>query len=223
VPVQGTITWKVSGTNRVARAASGLVVVPVLLLSSCGTNRETSVSTAAHASGTSSSPGTTTTVRSELPTASTKRIGWIAHASRALSCRTRDLSFSIGRAAGVAGSEAVQFHIKHRTRGTCTLSGYFTIRLLDAHGNRVGTRLLDDPNLAGPAGTVLTTGTKAASFTYEWGALQASLAPCPRAAVMELTAPGQHDRVTLAARTANWRAIAPCGNGTTFVSAVTRR
>ena len=200
----------------------GSLVLLGIMLSSCGSTSHRAESV----SGASSLPARTlatdqpparlhTQVPSRAPVANVPR------RHRSQPCQTGQLKITIGRSAGVAGSESVMFFIRDIAQTPCTLSGFFSIRLLDARGDALRTHVLRDTHLTGPPRPVQITGSKRAEFIYQWGANQTSAAPCPTATKVELIAPGRRDDVRLAARTANGRPIAPCGNGSTAISAVT--
>ncbi|MEA2301727.1 MAG: hypothetical protein QOE44_2262 [Solirubrobacteraceae bacterium] len=102
------------------------------------------------------------------------------------------------------------------------LSGFLRLRLLDARGNILGVPPTHDTNLAPGAGAVRLAPGDRARFLYQWGSNPVAGQPCTPATAVDLGTSSLPPHRRLRAVTANGTVIAPCGNGTTFISPVGR-
>lgn len=132
------------------------------------------------------------------------------------SCRTADLTITLGQSNGAAGSTLVDFELQNQTDQSCEIDGYFGLQLLGAEGEPVAPPPSEDAGLGSSTAaapeqvTLVSKGT--ATFEFEWGSEGNSCSP---AKSVELTAPGQTDQVQIPALTSDGVTIAPCGNGET--------
>ena len=159
---------------------------------------------------------TTTSTAPTVPSSSTTST--TAVAAPAQPCTTTQLSVSIGTSTDASGGRQVPFVIRDAAAGACTLHGYFGLALVNAKGQPLGTSPAQTPGLVGPAGApsgpVSVGGATTAQFLFEWPGTPLPGQSCPAASSVELTAPGQSDHVTVAARSADGGTIALCGPAT---------
>lgn len=163
--------------------------------------------------------GTAATTTSRPPAApSSPTTSTTAGAAPSQPCTTAQLSVSIGASTSAPGGRQAPFVIRDTAAGACTLHGYFGLALVNAKGQPLGTSPAQAPGLVGPAGAppgpVSVGGATTAQFLFEWPGSPAPGQNCPAASNVELTAPGQTDHVTVAARTADGSTIALCGPAT---------
>lgn len=163
-------------------------------------------------------PKATTTTVPPATSAPTSTSTTTAAPGPAAPCTTAQLSVTIGAATTAAGTRQAPFVVANRAAAPCSLSGYFGLALVNARGLPVGPSPTQQPALVGAAGTpsglVVVTGAATARFLFEWDGTAAPGQTCPPATSVELTAPGQTDHVTLAARTGDGTVVAPCSAST---------
>lgn len=159
---------------------------------------------------------TTTSTAPTVPSSSTTSTTVVA--APAQPCTTTQLSVSIGASTSASGGRQVPFVVRDAATGTCTLHGYFGLALVNAKGQPLGTSPAQTPGLVAPAGApsgpVSVGGAATAQFLFEWPGSPTPGQSCPAASSVELTAPGQTDHLTVAARTADGTTIALCGPAT---------
>lgn len=71
-------------------------------------------------------------------------------------CGTNDLVLSVGRAQGTAGTQYVHVIVTNKGSRSCALTGYPTVSLLDAKGNRLGDSDAMQDNTVAPTALVLS-------------------------------------------------------------------
>lgn len=128
-------------------------------------------------------------------------------------CTTTQLAVSIGASTGVPGGRLAPVVVRNAAGTACTIGGYFGLALVNARGQPLGTSPAQTPGLVGPGRTAVSltlAGATSAQFLFEWPGDGAPGQTCPMASSVELTAPGQTDHVTIAAKTADGTAIALC-------------
>lgn len=76
-------------------------------------------------------------------------------------CGANDLSLSIGRTEGTAGTQYVHVVVTNKGNRSCALNGYPTVSLLDASGNRLGGSDAQQNNSVAATAIVLSPHTQA--------------------------------------------------------------
>ena len=180
-----------------------------LVVAGCGSgpNESSGASTS-----TSQSSSSTTSSSSGTPGGSTT------------ACTSHDLTVIIGSSSSSGAEVKAPFLVRDGSSKPCTLSGYFGLALVTAHGQPVGPSPAREAQLvavAAPPAPIVLGGQSAAEFLFQWAAGVPGGPPCPSVSKVELTAPDQMDSISIPAVTANGVTIAPCASNGTAIGPVT--
>lgn len=117
-------------------------------------------------------------------------------------CRTHQLKMIYLRIRGLAGTEAGQFELRNASDQTCYITGYATVQMLDAEGNRIPYSSVVDNTLV-PTVVVLPVGTAPLAsgnrsghgfFVLRWpGQCESTITP----ARWQITPPGETEALEI--------------------------
>jgi hypothetical protein len=129
-------------------------------------------------------------------------------------CHTAGLLVSFAGSEGAAGTIVDTFRMTNIGQSACTLYGFVGMRMLDASGRPLATRVVRNGGIfstqAGPSRFVLQTAG-VATFQAAWSDVpHGSEGVCPPAARLEVTPPDEYDQRVVAVGT--W-SLAPCAGG----------
>jgi hypothetical protein len=190
----------------VAGTALGAVV-----LSACSSGPSSSSTTT---STTSAAP---TTTRAPL-TSTTQRSSTSTTGAGPQTCASSGLAASISGSSGAAGTIETTVALKSTSTGSCVLSGYPGMQLLDSSGNSLPTNVVRKGNYSFTA-MAPTTVTLATSQTAYFNIGYSDVptgneTTCPASTSVEITPPNDTTHLVVSAN------FAPCAAGTLVVSPV---
>lgn len=197
----------------------GAVAAGAVLLASCSGG----TSPASHATTTSTTHRTTTTTTSATTTTTTAATTTTTGSSTSgtPTCQPGQLSASLGRGTGAAGTQSLTMSLTNTSSATCQLDGYPGMQLLDAHGGAIPTTVVrgqfhfPQPGANQPPATVRLAPQASAVFVLAYEDVPVgNETSCPRSSQAEITPPNDYTHLVVPL------SISPCNNGTVHVSPV---
>ncbi|MGH9089053.1 MAG: DUF4232 domain-containing protein [Acidimicrobiales bacterium] len=200
---------------------TGSVAAAALLLAGCSsggssradhttstTSRSLATTTTAAGPTTTSGPATTTTTTGGSTTGTA-------------TCQPGQLSATIGRSTGAAGTQSLAVTFTDTSSAMCVLDGYPGMQLLDAQGAAITTTVvrgqfhfLQTPANQPPTAVRLAPQGKGTfALAYE-DVPVGNETSCPTSSKAEITPPNDYTHLVVTL------SITPCGNGTVHVSPV---